>query len=107
MAETRIYIVSVALHRLQTVQTVSKVCEARRSTFLVVLGNPSLSNMSSNGTRRQTPLAVDALELWPRAAVLSAYPSSAPRMPMTLRKRTIPTMTTATKRKIRNQKQPL
>jgi hypothetical protein len=54
----------------------------------------------------------DALELWPRAAVrpammLAAYPNSAPRMSMTLRKMTIPTMTTAIKRKIRNQKQPL
>jgi hypothetical protein len=60
---------------------------------------------------RQTPWAFDALELWPRAAVrpamLSAYPNSAPRMPMTLRKMTIPTTTTAIKRKIRNQKQPL
>ena len=34
-------------------------------------------------------------------------PKSAPRMPMTLRKMTIPTMTTPIKRKIRNQKQPL
>jgi hypothetical protein len=42
-----------------------------------------------------------------RPAVLSVYPNSAPRMPMTLRKMMIPTMTTAIKLKIRNQKQPL
>jgi hypothetical protein len=35
------------------------------------------------------------------------YPKSAPRMPTTLRKMMIPTMTMAIKRKIRNQKQPL
>jgi hypothetical protein len=40
-------------------------------------------------------------------AMSSAYPNSAPRMPMTLSKMMIPTMTTAIKRKIRNQKQPL
>jgi hypothetical protein len=60
---------------------------------------------------RETPWPFDVLELWPRPpycpAMLSAYPNSAPRMPMTLRKMTIPTMTTAIKRKIRNQKQPL
>ena len=56
---------------------------------------------------RQTPWAFDALELWPRGverpAMLPVYPHSAPRMPMTLRKMMIPTMTTAIKRKIRNQ----
>jgi hypothetical protein len=37
----------------------------------------------------QTPWAFDARELWPRGvvrpAMLSVYPNSAPRMPMTLR----------------------
>jgi hypothetical protein len=40
-----------------------------------------------------------------RPAVLSVYPNSAPRMPMTLKKMMIPTRTTAIKIKIRNQKQ--
>jgi hypothetical protein len=41
------------------------------------------------------------------AAMLAVYPNSAPRMPITLRRMMIPTMTTPIKRKIRNQKQPL
>jgi len=39
--------------------------------------------------------------------MLAVYPNSAPKMPMTLRRMMIPTMTTPIKRKIRNQKQPL
>jgi hypothetical protein len=46
-------------------------------------------------TAGQTPWAFDALELWPRGVVhpvmLSVYPNSAPRMPMTLRKMIFPT----------------
>jgi hypothetical protein len=51
--------------------------------------------MESVATRRRTPRC------------LAVYPNSAPRMPMTLRKMMIPTITTAIKRKIRNQKHPL
>jgi hypothetical protein len=62
-----------------------------------------------DGTR--SALTPKARGMWPlgvvRRSMLSAYPNSAPRMPMTLRKMMIPTMTTAIKRKIRNQKQPL
>ena len=56
----------------------------------------------SRASAGQTPWAFDARELWPRGvvrpAMLSVYPNSAPRMPMTLRKMMIPTMTTVIKR---------
>jgi hypothetical protein len=73
--------------------------------------NSEIDHPSMILTARAAPSRRKARGMWPlgvvRRSMLSAYPNSAPRMPMTLRKMMIPTMTTAIKRKIRNQKQPL